>query len=93
MGMYTYVKGFVPPDEKWQKMKTIWDACESAGVSTPKEVGDFFDWTSPTDAGMEVSLPGAVTEGKGSHDMEQAWDVDISKLPKNVTIIRFVNSY
>lgn len=56
MGMSTHVVGFIPPDEKWQKMKAVWDACRAAGVEVPEDVCDFFEGGEPDPAGVEVML-------------------------------------
>lgn len=93
MSMHTHVSGFKPPDEKWQAYKLIWDTCKAQKVEVPKEVGDFFDWTSPNDHGMMVDISGAMVEGIPDHDMQECFDIDITKLPKDVTVIRFSNNY
>jgi len=54
--MSTHVVGFRPPDEKWKKMKAVWDACEAAGAKIPDEVSDFFDGEEPDARGVEVDL-------------------------------------
>ena len=55
MSMSTYVIGFQSPDEKWQRMKAVWDACEKADIEVPQEVRDFFDG-EPDEKGVTVSL-------------------------------------
>jgi hypothetical protein len=47
MGMSTHVVGFKPPDEKWRKMKAVWDACEAAGTDPPAAVSKFFEGDVP----------------------------------------------
>jgi hypothetical protein len=70
-------------------MKAIWDACKKAGVEPPKEVRDFFGYGPPDDAGVEVKL-----ELREWHDDSRSgYELDIDKLPKNITVIRFYNSY
>jgi len=91
MGMSTHIVGFRPPDEKWKAMKAIWDACRKADVSVPREVDDFFNGEVPDPAGVEVPLKEAVRDwGDESRD---GFEVDVTKLPKDVTIIRFYNSW
>lgn len=89
MGMSTYVRGFKPPDEKWQEMKAIYDGCHKLGIDPPDEVEEFFDWDIPTDNGVEVSID----YSESQDDMQMFYDVDVSKLPKDVTVIRFTNSW
>lgn len=90
MGMSTHIIGFRPPDEKWKKMKIIWDACEAADVTPPEEVLIFFDHEPPDDKGVEVAIEAKDWSDK---DMSQGYEVDITKLPKGLTIIRFYNSW
>lgn len=92
MGMCIYVSGFIKADDKWNKMKEIWDLCDNAGVSVPSEVHCFFGGDYPdNDPGKSVSITEAITEYNG--DGEDGYLVDISLLPENVTILKFVTSY
>ncbi len=96
MSMSTHVVGFKPPDDKWRKMKGIWDSCEEAGINPPKDVNDYFGGEAPGPAGVEVDEDaliecGAVKEHDG--DMEDGYEIDVTKLPKDVKIIRVYNSY
>ena len=91
MSMSTHVVGFVPPDDKWRQMKQVWDACERAGVECPPDVYKFFNDEPPDECGHEVSLKGALRPYKA--EMHEGFEVDISKLPPNVKIIRFWNAY
>lgn len=92
MSMSIYVVGFRPADAKWKKMKHIYDACVTAGVSIPEEVDKFFDNESPGDKpGKEIGIDTAVTEYNA--EMCEGFEVDITKLPSDVKIIRFYNSY
>ena len=56
MSMSTHVIGFKPPDEKWKKMKKVWDTCQEAGIDAPKEVVEFFNDCPPDEAGVEVEI-------------------------------------
>jgi hypothetical protein len=93
MSMTTHVIGFRPPDATWTKMKEAWDACRKAGVSPPKEVQDFFNWENPDDAGVEVDLHKAGCIRDYSADSASGYEVDVSKLPPGVSIIRVYNSW
>lgn len=94
MGMSTHVVGFAPPDARFMKMKAAWDACRDAGVDPPDEVGEFFQW-DPAHAnasGAEVGIKEAVTEWTDG-DMREGYEIDLTALPKGVSIIRVYNSY
>lgn len=90
--MGTTVVGFRPADDQWNKMKAIWENCESMGIEVPREVDDFFDGTPPGDQpGMEVDLKEAVKDWRNEYS--QGYEIDVTKLPKNVTVLRFYNSW
>jgi hypothetical protein len=92
MSESTHVVGFRPADEKWNKMKAVWNACESAGVEIPKEAMDFFDSVAPGDRpGAEVELGEALQEWED--DSRQGYELDVTKLPPDVKVIRFYNSW
>lgn len=91
MGMSTYVVGFAPPDDKWKKMKKVYDACEKAGLEIPDEVDDFFNGEPPDDAGVEVDLREFLREHL--RDGQDGFEIDIADIPKQVKTIRFINSY
>ena len=91
MGMSSHVTGFKLPDEKWKKMKAIYDACEAANICLPKEVSEFFDYSPPDDAGVEVKIPH--TQSSDSDSCSDIFEVNLKDVPKDVTLIRFVNSY
>lgn len=89
MGSHTYVKGIVPPDAKWKQMKAAYDACKTAGVEPPREVEEFFNYQRPNDLGAEIDIPTM----HSTDDCRDFYDIDVSKLPPNIKIIRVVNSY
>jgi len=94
MGMSTSVYGIVPADEKFKKMKAIYDLCEETGVVPPEEVIDFFDGDRPDDSGAVVWLEGntpAISEW--FDDCASGYEVDISKLDPKIKILRFANSW
>jgi hypothetical protein len=96
MGMSTGVVGFKPPDAKWRKMKAAYDACSAAGVDPPPSVMEFFGGDSPDDAGVEVDRKaleecGAVVPY--SANMQEGYEVYVDKLPKDVKVVRFYNSW
>lgn len=92
MSMSTHVIGFRPPDERWEAMKHIWDACKVAGVAPPEEVYDFFEGVEPDDRGVEVQLKGSVAK-PWRDEMAEGFEVDVRLLPPDVRFIRFYNSW
>jgi hypothetical protein len=89
MGMSTHVTGFAPPDERWVKMKAIWDACGAAGIDVPDEVDGFFGGEAPDPAGVEVEL----TLRKWRDGEREGYELDVSAIPPQVKTIRFYNSW
>lgn len=89
MGMSSHVVGFRAPDEKWQKMKAIYDACEAGKISVPDEVENFFDGMPPDPSGVEVRIPTTPFR----REMQEGFEVDIKNLPADITAIRFYNSW
>lgn len=86
------VRGYKPADEKFKKMKDVWDSCIELKISIPKEVDDFFNGESPDAAGVlverkQLEACGCVTKYRG--DGEHGYDIDVSKIPKDVKILRF----
>lgn len=94
MSMSTHICGIVPPDDNWKKMKAVWDSCVAAGVSVPADVCAFFNDGSPDERGVVIDkkgLGGAVTEYKA--EMSEGFEVDLTKLPKGVKVVRFYNTW
>jgi len=89
MSMSTHIIGFKAPDDKWIAMKSAWDACEKAELSIPEGVLKYFDGEKPDPRGVEVKL-----ELKGWHDnYREGFEIEVKTLPKDITHIRFYNSY
>ena len=107
MGMSTHVKGIVPKDDdEFQGMKIILETCIKQEITPPKEVLDYFNIDLGEDdylcdceevfdeKGIVVEddiMKAAIEEY--SEDMGSGYDVDIRKLPFNIKIIRFYNSW
>lgn len=89
--MSTHVIAFRPPDEKWRKMKAIYDACTAGGIDVPDEVDDFFDGKSPDENGVEVDIDNILDEWQD--DSRAGYQLELSKLPAKITILRFYNSW
>lgn len=93
MAMTTHVVGFRPPDAEWDKMKTVWDACEEVGAPIPDVVSAFFDHEDPGDKpGQEVDIKAAVSHWSDEFS-NIGYEIDVRTLPTNVNIIRVYNSY
>lgn len=91
MGLSTTVIGFTPADAKWKQMKAIWDACVAAKVDIPQEVREYFNWTDPEEAGVQVEI--SKTKWESSALNAEGFDIYLDEIPKHVKIIRFYNSW
>ncbi len=92
MGMSSSAVGFRPPDEDYKKMKAIWDACKTARVPIPEQVEKFFDYRAPDPQGVEVDIKAATKEW-ADKDACDGLEVDVTKLPAGVKIVRFMNCW
>jgi hypothetical protein len=93
MSQSTHVIGFRPPDDKWKAMKTVYDACDQANVRIPEEVAKFFNGSRPDPSGVEVRIDNTPAVKEYRADMVDGYEIDITKLPPGLTIIRVYNSY
>ena len=85
----------------------MWDAanaCLKAGVVIPKEIQKYFSLDGDEDRVLELknvyedelltfSLDGKPGVSDYSDDMQEGYEIDLKKLPKDVTKIRVYNSY
>lgn len=93
MSMSTHIKGFRPPDNKWKRMKEVWETCKIAEIDPPAEVYAFFESVEPDENGVEVELEKTVCCKEWSDEYRQGFEIFIEKLPEDVKIIRFYNSW
>lgn len=88
------VVGFCPPNEKWHKMKALYDACAALNIDQPNAVDAFFNYEPPNKLGSIIDQDNLKDAIKGySDDMEDGYEIEIAKLPKDVTHIRIYDSY
>ncbi|MCP4569145.1 MAG: hypothetical protein GY841_16345 [FCB group bacterium] len=91
MGMSTSIVGIRPPGKKWKKMKAIYDSCKDGDIEVPEIVEEFFDYEEPDEKGVIIDLED-IAENWGS-EYAEGFEIDTKKLPKDITVIRFYNSY
>ena len=96
MGLSWRVTGYRPPNEKWQKMKTIYDACIASDVRPPPQVEEFFAHEAPDDSGVTVQIMDYGTDTPAvKHVRGEYWEgleVHLDNLPDGVNILRFTIS-
>lgn len=91
--MSTYVVGIKPADEKFKKMYEIYKKCEEAEVNIPKEVEEFFNDEEPDKKGVIIDIREMECCKEWGDDSREGFEIDIAKIPKDIKIIRFYNSY
>lgn len=93
----TKIKGLIPKTDKYDKMLTVFNACQQAGIRTPKEVADFFNLDDqnygyvPPEDGMEVDI-GFKSEGDEDCEEGAVYTIDLDQIPTNVKKI-IIRSY
>ena len=92
MSMSTSVYGIRPPNERFNQMYAIWEACSKASIPIPLEVRKFFNDENPDPAGVVVIL-GQPTVRRYNTESGNGCEVTVDELPADVKIIRFVNSW
>ena len=91
MSMSTHIIAFRPPDEDWLKMKQVYDACLTAGIDIPDQVASFFGDDRPDDTGVRIDIDHLLEEWQ--EDSRQGFQLELSKLPADIKILRFYNSW
>jgi hypothetical protein len=96
MSMSLFVVGLQAKDEQFRKMKKILDLCNETEIEPPDEVTQYFsdlDWDEEREHGSDddhlftVEIDSAVSEWNGEE--VSGLQVELAKLPKNVTHLRF----
>ena len=87
------VAGIKPPDEKWRKMKDVWDSCIKAGVAVPKDVIDFFGDTSPDEKGVVEDITLYDYVRKFETDYQDGVEIELDKISPDVKFLRVYISY
>jgi len=93
MGMSSRVEGIKAPGERWAEMKRVWDTCMAARVDPPKAVWDYFDGKTPDPAGVIINLVRDDAVKVYTDDNSSGFVVELSRLPKDLTHLRFLNSW
>lgn len=81
MGVSTHIVGFKPMDDKCAKESKVLD--DIFGEFGRPDYPDL----------MEVNLEKHPAVSVHEYADENGFDVDLTKLPKDVTVLRFFNSY
>lgn len=91
MGMTLVVIGLREPDDKWQAMAAVWDACEDAGIAPPDEVTAFFGGERPDPQGVKVRLDALLQHWET--DTMSGYEINLQDLPTELTHLRIYNAW
>lgn len=93
-----HVVGIRPGDEKWRKMKEVYDSCVAAGVLVPTAVQEFFNHEKPDEVGVVIDLGASYGEKhkcctEYSTEGSSGFEIDVTQIPADVKKIRFYCSW
>lgn len=92
MSMSAYIQGLKPKTEEYEKKLNIYKSCKELNISVPQEILDFFDG-EVCEEGIITEIPKEAIREYADDCCRDFFEVDLTNLPKDVTKIRFVNSY
>lgn len=99
MGMSTHIKAFIPDtDPEYLRHKKVLDVCREQNVYLPAQTAEYFGGSTipywgMEDEKLEVKLKEDVHYTHYSEDSIDGFEVDLTKLPKGVTKLRFYNNW
>lgn len=95
MSLDIYVHGLRPVTEEYKKKLKIYKACNELNIKPPEELLDYFDYENhPCEDGIVIDIPKDLIKHSTSVEhCSDYYDVDLAKLPKDVSKIRFEISY
>lgn len=91
MGVSYYVEGLRPKTEEYSKKLNIYKACKEINIEPPKEIIDFFDGEI-CEEGIITDLPKDAVRVYSDGYCAAFYEVDITKIPKDIEKVRFVVS-
>lgn len=92
MSLCTYVQGLKPKTKEYEKKLHIYNACREINITPPEEILRFFDG-KVCEEGIITELPEEAMINYTDDCCRDFFEVDLTKIPSDVTKIRFINSY
>lgn len=95
MSMSVNVYALRPVTDDYRKRLAIYQSCNELGIHPPKELLEYFDYMEhPCKDGILVELSDdLINHDTDMYRCSNYYDVDLTKLPKGVTKVRFEISY
>lgn len=81
------VHGFTADGEKWNQMKLIYDLCLTNNIKAPDEVTDYF--YDPNNKKDRIDISAAIYHSPNGNPNEDTYVLDLKKLDRQVTHVRF----
>lgn len=91
MSLYTYAQGLKPKTDEYNKKLQVYNLCVELNIPVPHEIELFFHGEVCED-GIVCDLPKGSVK-KYRNNMRELLEVDLTKIPPDVTKIRFCNSW
>lgn len=79
------VYGIKKADDKFYKMKAVYDSCTKANVKIPEEVDDYFGDREPDEKGVVIEL----NNDQLKEISDYKYEIDLSKFDKDISLLRF----
>lgn len=79
--------------DKFKKMLKAFYACQDANIPIPKDVDAYFNGQTPDSTGLEVDLEESEAVASFEEEWAKGFKVDLSKLPKDLTHLKFYISW
>ena len=92
MSVYSYIQGLKPKTEEYENKLQIYKLCRKANVNVPEEVEKYFDGEI-CEEGILTDIPQDAVKEYADDCCRDFLEVDLTKIPSDITKIRFVNSY
>ena len=86
MSASCFVRGLIEPTEDYKKKYAAFKACEDAGIEIPQQLWEYFNDETPCGDGISTKIP----YEKRTDDGNVTYEVDVSKLPPQVTKVQFI---
>jgi hypothetical protein len=94
MSMSTHIYAIKSPDQTWNEMKDIWDLCLKNNIPIPSKVGAYFGYNTPNKHGVKINITKEeeIVETY-SEEGASGFIVHLDKLPHDITMLKFKNSW
>ena len=89
MGVCCFARGLIEPTEDYKKKYAAFKACEEAGIEVPQQLWEYFNNDIPYKDGVSTKI----SYERKTDDGGVIYEVDVSKLPPQVTKVQFIVSW